>query len=55
MNDDLKTRQQAGEDVEKLMLDFLLQYTPAQELKVADVKAIAFHARSIAFDCFRNL
>lgn len=49
MNDDLKLRQEAGKWVETKMLEFLLQYTPAEQLSVGDIKHIAAHARTLAF------
>ena len=50
----LKSFQEAGERAEARMLEFLLQFIPASELKVSDVKCIAQHARSITFDEFIN-
>lgn len=55
MADDLKQRQEAGEEVERKMVDFLMQFDPAGELKVSDVKVIALHARSLAFGLFSDL
>ena len=49
---DLKRRQEAGEQVERKMMDILLQFTPAQVLKVCDVKFIAGAARACAFEAF---
>ena len=49
---DLRYRQEAGAKVEKMMIDFLLQYTPVADLKVKDVQVIAMQARSVAFACF---
>jgi hypothetical protein len=49
---DFKRRQEAGETVEREMLEFLLQYAPAQELKVSDIQMIARAACSIAFAAF---
>jgi hypothetical protein len=48
----LKRRQQAGEEVERKMAQFLLQYDPARELKIADVHQIATSARIYAFESF---
>lgn len=47
---DLKRRQAASEAAERLMMDFLLQYTPCENLKINDAKAIAFRARNLVFD-----
>lgn len=55
MADDLKQRQQAGEEVERKMLDFLMQFDAARELKVGDVKMIAEQARLLAFGLFSDL
>jgi len=55
MADTLNARQEAGQEVEKQMLEFLLQFAPAHELKVGDVKVIAGHARRLAFDIFSEL
>lgn len=52
MADTLKQRQEAGQEVERQLLAFLLQFAPAHELKVGDVKQIAGHARRLAFDIF---
>lgn len=52
MNDDLKRRQEAGQEVERKMLDFLLGFSPTDVLSVGDVKVIAGHARGLAFDIF---
>lgn len=46
----LKRRQEVGAQVEQKMLDFLLQYTPARELKLGDAHCIANAARLYAFD-----
>lgn len=51
----LKLRQEAGEVVERKMLEFLLQFYPAHELKVIDVLRIAGHARSAAFAAFSEI
>lgn len=53
-DDDLKRRQEAGALVEKRMIEFLIQFHPAGELKVDNVRAIAFEARRLAFDAFSN-
>lgn len=50
--DDLKRRQEAGEQVEDDMLDFLMQFTPAGELRLCDAKQIAAFARTRAFELF---
>lgn len=52
MNDTLTDRQEAGKEVERRLIDFLLGYSPAQELKVCDVKQIAFAARQYSFDAY---
>lgn len=52
---DLEKRQAAGIEVERKMLDFLMQYGPARELKVVDVQQIAYHARQYAFDSFADV
>ncbi len=49
---DLKARQAASEQVEKKMLDFLTNFTPAEQLSVGDAKCIARFARNFAFDAF---
>ncbi len=51
-NSALKYRQEAGEQVEKDMLAFLLQFVPAKELKIVDVQCIANYARNRAFALF---
>lgn len=50
--DDLKERQAASARVEKLLLEFIVRYGPAEDLKIADAQCIARRARSIAFDEF---
>lgn len=55
MADDLKQRQEAGEQVERQMINFLMQFDPAGELKVSDIKVIANRARSLAFGLFSDL
>ena len=52
MTDILKKHQTASQEVERLMIDFLIQYAPAYELKVSDVLQIAAHARRLSFDLF---
>jgi hypothetical protein len=52
MTTTLQTRQAAGTRVEEKMLAFLLQFIPAENLTVNNVKCIAFEARRIAFDEF---
>lgn len=54
MNDQIKLRkrQEAGQAVEKQMVEFLMQFNPARELKVCDVQFIAGRARRLAFDLF---
>jgi hypothetical protein len=49
MNEKLKQRQEASANVEKRMVEFLIQFSPAQDLTVADVKTIALFARNISF------
>lgn len=51
-DDDLKAKQAAGAVVEKAMLDFLMQFQPARELKICDAQTIANYARRVAFDNF---
>lgn len=51
-DNDLKQKQEAGQTVEIKMLEFLLQFEPARELRVCDVKMIADHARQVAFNSF---
>lgn len=50
MNERLKQRQAASANVEKRLIEFLMQFQPAQELTIANVKTIALFARNIAFD-----
>jgi hypothetical protein len=52
---DLTARQLAGERVERAMLEFLMQFIPARELKVSDVQTIAAMARSKAFEAFSEV
>ena len=49
----LAETQAAAGEVEQKMISFLLQYSPVNELKVEDIKAIAFFARQAAFDNFQ--
>jgi len=49
---DLKRRQAAGVEVERKMIEFLMQWAPVRELKVGDVQQIATSARLYAFDAF---
>lgn len=49
---DLPSRQEAGEQVEKKLLLWLLNFEPAHSLKIEDAKAIAYAARNISFDEF---
>lgn len=51
--DDLRRQQEAGTRVEKEMVEFLLQFSPAEQLRVCDIKQIASYARALAFDAFR--
>lgn len=53
-NLDLKKKQDACEEVERKMIDFLLQFIPAGELKVCDVKQIAYEARALSFNAFAD-
>jgi hypothetical protein len=55
VSDLLKKRQEAGQEVERLMIEFLIQYHPTHDLKVADVIQIAHHARRLAFDLFSEI
>ena len=52
MIDNLKERQKAAHEVETKMVEALLGFIPAQDLKVVDVLFIARHAGAIAFDAF---
>jgi hypothetical protein len=52
MTEDLKRRQSAAKEVEVKMLETLLQFTPAEFLKVCDVLFIARHAGTLAFEAF---
>lgn len=54
MDTDLEKRQGAGVEVERRMIQFLMQYDPTRELKVCDVQQIALHARKVAFDEFSS-
>ena len=55
MDETLKRRQEAGQSVERGMLDFLVQFTPAHEMKLGDVMLIAAHARRLAFNEFSEI
>jgi hypothetical protein len=44
--------QEASERVEKRMFDAIVQFIPAQEMKIGDAQWIARSARAIAFDEF---
>lgn len=48
----LEQRQKAGTEVEERVLAFLIQFSPAENLRVCDVAQIAHAARRIAFDAF---
>ena len=48
----LEQRQKAGQEVESQMIGFLLQFDPAADLSISDVKCIARYARQIAFEMF---
>lgn len=52
MDPTLISKQEAGAEVERRMIAFLMQFIPAEELKLADIKQIASQARRAAFDCF---
>lgn len=54
-DEDLSLRQAAGGRVEARMKEFLLEFSPAQELKVCDMLAIARFARQLSFDEFSAL
>lgn len=54
MDDRLAKRQKAGEEVERRILAFLMQFTPARELRVSDVQEIALLARKVSFDEFSS-
>jgi hypothetical protein len=51
----LKRRQEIGDDVEHKMIEFLMQYGPARDLKISDAKEIARTARAYAFDSTQKL
>ncbi|MDI6026761.1 hypothetical protein QBK99_11220 [Corticibacterium sp. UT-5YL-CI-8] len=44
--------QAAGTQVEKMMLEHLIDYPPCEKLLVGDVIQIARHARQLSFDLF---
>lgn len=48
----LEQKQAAGAEVQKEMLEFMMQFAPTHQLKVGDVWQIAFHARTAAFNAF---
>jgi hypothetical protein len=48
----LKECQKASQEVEVKMIERLLGFIPAQELKVSDMLYIAREARAIAFESF---
>jgi hypothetical protein len=53
-DDNLVKRQEAAAQVERRMMEFLIQYHPARELRLADACTIAAEARHIAFDMFSS-
>lgn len=56
MNDpELKKKQEAGADVERKMIEFLIQFIPAGELKISDVLQIARAARALSFNAFADI
>jgi hypothetical protein len=56
MTDDLlKERKEAGQEVERRMTAFLMEFTPARELKICDVQQIAGFARRVAVDVFSEV
>jgi len=48
----LEARQRAGQEVERRMTEFMLQFAPCEKLLVGDVIQIAAHSRRLAFDLF---
>ncbi len=52
MKDDLRARQEAGQRLEKKLLDFIVDFHACENLKLQDAKFIAGMARRIAFDEF---
>lgn len=52
MDSELKFRQEASARVEKRMLEMLMGFSPADELKLSEARSIAMFARTIAFDEF---
>lgn len=50
----LEARQRAGQEVERLMTDFMIQFRPCEKLLVGDLIQIAAHARRLAFDLFSD-
>jgi hypothetical protein len=52
-NEQLKTRQDECEALEKKMIEYMLQYDACQKMTIGDVKYIASLARSLAFDAMK--
>lgn len=52
MDETLKQRQDAARKLEQSMLEFFMQFGPAETLTVGDVKQIAAWARNSAFGLF---
>jgi hypothetical protein len=52
--DNLTTRQNEAENAYRNMLDRLMDFQPCQSMSIADVKAIAEMARTIAFNAVTN-
>lgn len=52
---DLKARQEAGQRVEKKMMEYLLQFSSADDLTVSTIKHISFLARQAAFEEFSKI
>lgn len=50
----LEARQRAGQAIERDMIEFIMQFAPAEKLRVCDVQQIAAHARRLAFDHFSD-
>jgi len=50
--EELKRRQAASQIVEKKVIDMLLGFTSAEDLKVRDIMFIARFARTVSFDAF---
>lgn len=51
----LKQRQDAGTRVEERMLQTLLSFDPAGDLKIRDAQFLARMARNLAFDEFEKI